>query len=116
MHPTAFDPVMTSYPTVDAAMASVWALWHEIEGTRTGHRHGGLLGIGVTVGPSLTRHDALLGPPVARALRLALLAEERGEVLVDDAVFKKGLPAGFGAHKAKGDRLGFPYHHVADYR
>lgn len=112
---TAFDPVLATFADVPTAFAAGWALWDEVESTREGHRHGGLLGLGFAAGPMVRRAGQVRGPAVARALRLALIAEERGEVLIAHDLVP-AVPPGFGVHRAKGDRLGFPYHHVADYR
>lgn len=115
---TSLDLAAARFPSGAAALKSAIALWDELESAREpgGHRHGGLAGLGIATGP-VGRSG--FGGAQVRAVRLAITAEERGEILVDGPTVRSGVPEGFGAHRAHRDRitrLGFEHHHLADYR
>ncbi|MCA9568550.1 MAG: hypothetical protein KC656_11940 [Myxococcales bacterium] len=114
---TGLDVAVATFGSADAALAAALAIRDEVEAARepSEHQHGDLLGIGVAFGPT----SAGFGPPHVRALRLALLASDRGEILVDAPTLGAGVPEGFGAHAARvevAQRIGFPHHRLADYR
>lgn len=117
--PSGMDVGLAWLPGPAAAVDAASALMDELEAARDpgSHRHGGLVGVGLASGPVLERPDGrLIGVPVARALRLALAAAVRGELLADAAA---GLPEGVGVfqgNRGAVDRMGFPFVHVSDAR
>lgn len=115
---TGLDVAVSVFPAGAPALAAAIGLWDEVEGARDGggQHHGGVLGMGLAASSA----DASgFGLAHVRAVRLAIAAEERGEILLDEAMFAAGIPTGFGAHRAHRDRiqrLGFELHVLADYR
>lgn len=122
-HASGTDLALASFDDGPSALRAALALIETFEAARDpdAHRHGGGLGIGLASGAALALSEVeLLGPPVARACRLAWIGEARGELLfADGALDPRALPAGLGAHRARADlaeRIGFQAFHLSDYR
>jgi len=121
--PSGTDIGLARFAEVSSAMQACLAVVAEVEAAREvdGHAHHGLLACGVGWGPVLVGPGGqVLGVPVARAVRLAVWAEGRGEVVISDAAREAwAAPEGLGVHGARGSAvqsLGFGFGHVADYR
>lgn len=120
--PSGVDIALAHLPDVAAAIEVGFAVQAEVEATRSseGHRHGKLLAVGISFGDLVFLPDGrVLGTPMARALRLAVLAGPTGDVLLDERALHDELPAGLGRFEGKRadrDRVGFGFHHLQDYR
>ncbi|MCB9677503.1 MAG: hypothetical protein H6737_20510 [Alphaproteobacteria bacterium] len=120
--PSGTDVGLARFDGALPALRAALALVREVEAARDahGHAHHGLLALGIDRGDVLLAPDGrVLGVPVARALRLAVLGEDRGELLVSAAA-REGLelPPGVGGHagrREQAERLGFGFHHIVDY-
>lgn len=120
--PSGVDVALARFPTIEGAIEAGFALQNEIEQARSaeGHRHGKLVGLGLSAGELVDLPDGrVLGVATARALRLAMLAGPGGDVLLDERAVIAELPAGLGRHQGRRtsrDLIGFGFHHLADYR
>ena len=123
--PSGTDAALARFASTADAVRAMLALVAEVEAARdadSGH-HEGLLAIGLDAGPVVIGPDGqLFGVPVARAVRLAIAAEARGEVWMSDAARSGWTVAeGLGVSSVAGgalQRLDLPIQAfvVSDYR
>jgi hypothetical protein len=117
-HPSGTDVALATVDRVHDGIRAATSLIAEVEGARPaeGHRHAGLLGVGLARGPVLFAPDGrVIGLPAWRAVRLAMHASARGEFLVVEGALEGPPPEGMGVHAGRA-ALGFPVQHLVDYR